>query len=71
MTLKLDDKGAWVAQLVKRPTLDLDSGHDLMVHEFEPRVRLCAERGLLEIPSPISLCPSPKHACSLTLSQNK
>ena len=25
-----------MAQLVKRLTLDLSSGHDLMVHEFEP-----------------------------------
>ena len=26
----------------KRPTLDLSSGHDLTVLEFEPSVRLCA-----------------------------
>ena len=35
--------GTWVAQSVKRPTLDLGSGHDLTVHGFKPRVRLCAE----------------------------
>ena len=32
--------GAWVAQLVKHPTLDFSSGHDLMVHEFEPNMGL-------------------------------
>ena len=32
-----------MAQLVKQPTLDFNSGHDLMVHEFEPRVGLCAD----------------------------
>ena len=34
--------GAWVAHLVKWPTLDLGSGHDLMVCEIEPNVGLCA-----------------------------
>ena len=29
--------------LVKRPTLDFGSGHDLMVCELEPRVSLCAD----------------------------
>ena len=28
--------GAWVAQVVKHPTLDFSSGHDLTVREFEP-----------------------------------
>ena len=28
--------GAWVAQSLKHPTLDLGSGHNLTVHEFEP-----------------------------------
>ena len=36
--------GAWVAQSVKRPTLDFGSGHDLMVCEIEPRVTLCIDR---------------------------
>ena len=31
---------ACMAQLVKRSILDFSSGHDLMVHEFKPRVRL-------------------------------
>ena len=34
-------RGAWVAQLVKCPTLA--SGHDLAVREFEPHVGLCAD----------------------------
>ena len=36
-------RSAWVAQLVKRLTLDFRSGHDVMVLEIEPRVRLCAD----------------------------
>ena len=35
--------GAWVAQLVKRPTLDLCSGYDLTVLGFEPHIELCAD----------------------------
>ena len=35
--------GVWVAQLVKLPTLHFGSGHDLMVHEFEPHLRLHAD----------------------------
>ena len=30
-TLRIDFGGAWVAQSVERPTLDLDSGLDLTV----------------------------------------
>ena len=33
-------KGAWVVQLVKRPTLGFGSGHDLTVCEFKPRTGL-------------------------------
>ena len=33
--------GTWVAQSVEYPTLDLCSGHDLMVRELEPRIGLC------------------------------
>ena len=32
-----------MAQLVKCPTLDLGSGHDLAVGGFEPHVGLCAD----------------------------
>ena len=35
--------GAWMAQLVKCPALDLSSGHDLMVHGIEPCTGLCAD----------------------------
>ena len=35
--------GIWGAQSVKHLTLDFRSGHDLMVPEFKPRVRLCAD----------------------------
>ena len=33
-------RGAWVAQSVKPLTLAFGSGHDLMVCEFEPCIRL-------------------------------
>ena len=32
-----------MAQLVKHPTLDLSSGHDLTVHGFEPCVGVCTD----------------------------
>ena len=28
--------GIWVAHLVKRPTLDLDSSQDIRIREFKP-----------------------------------
>ena len=62
----LENWGDWVAQSVKQPTLDFGSGHDLMVHEFEPRTGLWA--GSMELAwdsFPPSLCPSP--ALSLTV----
>ena len=34
---------AWVAQPAKHPTLDLNSGQDLIVHEFEAHVKLCTD----------------------------
>ena len=34
--LKKDVRGAWVAQSVKRLTLDFGSGRDLTVGEIEP-----------------------------------
>ena len=60
-------RGVWVAQSVKRPTLDFGSGHDLTVCESEPHVWLCA--GSVE-PAwdslALSLCPSPGHAVSFS-----
>ena len=42
--LKLNsDRGAWVAQSIKRPTLGFGSDQDLEVHEFEPCVGLCTD----------------------------
>ena len=59
--------GAWVAQLIERPTVDFSSGHDLTVREIELRVRLYADsvESLFEILSPSLFAPPP-----LTLSQN-
>ena len=36
-------QGAQVAQSVSRLPLDVSSGHDLTVCEFEPRIGLCAD----------------------------
>ena len=52
---------------------DFGSGHDLMVHGFEPHVRLCADSSepgacFVDSVSP-SLCPCPAHTLSLSLSQ--
>ena len=60
---------AWVAQSVKPLTLDFGSGHDLLVHEFELRVRLCADSAepALDSPSP-SLSAPPLLACAPSLS---
>ena len=57
-------QGTWMAQLVKCLTLDFSSGHDLMVHEFEPHIGLCADRAEPAW-DPLSL-PLP---CSWSLSQ--
>ena len=35
--------GTWEDPWVKRLTLDLSSGHDLIVHGIEPHVRLCTD----------------------------
>ena len=74
MGIKDSSWGAWVAHSVKRPTLDLGSGHDLMVHEFEPRVRLLTdimEPAWDSLSPSLSLCPSPSHTYTHSLSQNK
>ena len=36
--------GTWVAQSVKYLTLGFGSGHDLMVCEVKPHIRLCTDR---------------------------
>ena len=65
-------RGSWVAQSVERPTLGFDSGHDLMVCEFEPHIGLCtdgADPAWDSFSLPFSLFPSSAHAHSL--SKNK
>ena len=54
-----------MAQLGKRLTLDLGSGHDLTVHEFEPCVGVCADsvepdRNSPSLPVSLPLCLSKK-----------
>ena len=69
MIIKMYLGGTWVAQSVKRSTLDFGSGNDLLVPEFESRIGLQADtaepaRNSL---SPVSLSlssPPPAHACS-------
>ena len=64
--LKINRAGAWVAQLVKRPTVGVGSGYDLTVRGIEPHVGLCT--GSTE-PARDSLSASPLPM--LTFSQNE
>ena len=53
-------RGAWVAQSLKRLTLDFGSGHDLTVRGFEAHVGLCTDstESAWESLSPsLSACP--------------
>ena len=69
--------GTWVAQSAKHPTLDFNSGQDLIIRELEPCVLLHAVR--VEPAwdaSPPSLCPPPPahvraHVYVLSLEINK
>ena len=55
-------QGAWMAQLVKRPTLDFGSGHDLMV----------GDAGSMDPAwDSLSLSLSLSLSCSCSVSQNK
>ena len=60
-------RGTWVAQSVKHLTLGFCSGHDLMVHEFKPRIGLCADSAepAWDSLSPSLSLPLP---CTLSLS---
>ena len=50
-------------------TLDFGSGHDLVVHEIQPRVRLCRQQGAcLRFSLP---APRPSLTCTHSLPQNK
>ena len=64
-------KGTWGAQLVKHPTLDFSSGHDLAVMGSSPAPgSVLTARSLLGIVSlPLFLCPSPACVCSLSLNK--
>ena len=59
-----------MAQLIKCPTLDLSSGHDLMVCEIEPHLRLCADsvEPAWDFLSPSPPTPHRARALSLALS---
>ena len=57
-----------MAQWGKRPIADFSSGHDLVVHGFEPRIGLCADIAKPVWDFFLSLSLS-LPACSLFLSQ--
>ena len=63
-----ESRGTWVAQSVES---DFGSGHDLVVPEFEPRIRLCADSSepgaCFRFCVPLPLCPSPARTLSLSL----
>lgn len=66
--------GHWVAQSVRRPTLDFGSGHDLQGHEIEPHIKLFAGHGAclrFSLPLPLPLPRSCSLSISLSLSQKK
>ena len=60
------DGGTWVAQWVKRPTLDLGSGHDLMVHGILTSGSALAAQSLLGILSLSLSLSAPPLARSLS-----
>ena len=61
-------RGAWVTQTVRCPTLDLGSGHHLMVCELELCAGLCAERPAWDSSPPTHPPAPPLRALSLSLS---
>ena len=56
-----------MAQSVKHPTLDFGSGHDLVVHEFQPPIRLRVD-SVKSAWDFLSLSLSLPLPCSLSLS---
>ena len=58
-----------MAQLVKQPTLDFGSVHDLMVHGFEPCVRLPYDDIMETAWDPLSLSLSAPPLLVLSLSK--
>ena len=67
-----NNRGAWVAQLVKHPSLDLSSNHDLTVHRFKFCIGLCTD-SVEPAWDSVSLpfCPSPTCSLSLKINKNK
>ena len=71
LRVKWDPAGAsgWLRQL----GTNFGSGHDLVVHEFEPHVGLCADsskpRPCFGFCVSLSVCPSPLHTLSLSPSK--
>ena len=66
--------GAWVAQSVKPPTPGFSSGHDLIVHEFEPCMGLCAHSVAPAWDShslPLSLSALPQLALSKSIKEKR
>ena len=70
---KEEQRGAWVAQSVKRPILDFGSGHYLTVYEFKPHIGLHTDSrsllGILSLSLSLSLSLFP-FVC-LSLLKNK
>ena len=72
-TVKIENSGVpgWLA----RVSVQLQLDHDLVVHEFEPCIGLCADSSepgacfgfcqSLSLSLSLSLCPSPTHSMSL------
>ena len=63
-----------LSEWVKRPTLDFGSEHDLMVHEIDPHIRLCAEspeRAWDSLSLSLSLSLSAPHPLVLSLCLSK
>ena len=72
MTLLLEalSWGTWVAQLVKHPTLDSGSGHDLAVVSLSPTLGLQSEEPAWDSLSP-SLSAPPVLVLNFSLKINK
>ena len=64
----VQQRDAWVAQLVKHPTLGFGSHHDLTLVEIEPHIGLCADNAE---PAWDSLSPCLYASLSLSLKINK
>ena len=68
------DKGTWVAQLVKRLTLEFGSGHDIMVVRSSPELSLVLSVEpawdflSLSLSAPLSFAHTHTHTHSLSLS---